>query len=413
MRFHEEASRSHYDAVVVGSGLGGLTSAALLARAGKRVLIVERTTARATMRTLSGAAATASIGRAPRLRLRAVPSRPMPAARLLNALGCADRSTSTRRSCYRVEWPGPQLTRLAAGAVRRGNTRALPPPGEGDPRLPRDCLRSRRASRAEAGETPFVRPSGSAGLRFGAPLFAVLEGGRRRVPQARAIAALCPIWFLPPRAVVPVLRSMLTILRVRRRVLLYRGVPEARRRAGAAAVGAGGECSEAQSAVRSLNGRRGLCSITPGVRAPVVISNAMRQTVEGCGADTSPRYLARLHAARPRLGVSWSTPPPARPLPGRSRHEPFSSGPRPRPAHASGLHGEPSWPLAPVPTLVAASPRRSVRLVVLTTLVAAHQSAAGPSSMSPVGRCSCARSGAFRTARVAALGGAARRSDAR
>src|SRR5262247_3451820 len=42
MRFHEEAARDVYDAVVVGSGLGGLTAAALLAQAGQRVLIVER-----------------------------------------------------------------------------------------------------------------------------------------------------------------------------------------------------------------------------------------------------------------------------------------------------------------------------------------------------------------------------------
>ena len=42
MRFHEEAARDRYDAIVIGSGLGGLTSAALLARAGRSVLIVER-----------------------------------------------------------------------------------------------------------------------------------------------------------------------------------------------------------------------------------------------------------------------------------------------------------------------------------------------------------------------------------
>ncbi len=42
MRFHQEADRSRYDAVVIGSGMAGLTSAALLARAGRSVLLVER-----------------------------------------------------------------------------------------------------------------------------------------------------------------------------------------------------------------------------------------------------------------------------------------------------------------------------------------------------------------------------------
>jgi phytoene desaturase len=42
VRFHRESRRESYDVVVVGSGLGGLCAAALLAREGQSVLVVER-----------------------------------------------------------------------------------------------------------------------------------------------------------------------------------------------------------------------------------------------------------------------------------------------------------------------------------------------------------------------------------
>ena len=42
MRFRREARHDRYDAIVVGSGLGGLTAASLLARSGRRVLVAER-----------------------------------------------------------------------------------------------------------------------------------------------------------------------------------------------------------------------------------------------------------------------------------------------------------------------------------------------------------------------------------
>ncbi len=40
--FHSEARSGRYDVVVIGAGIGGLTSAALLARSGKSVLVIER-----------------------------------------------------------------------------------------------------------------------------------------------------------------------------------------------------------------------------------------------------------------------------------------------------------------------------------------------------------------------------------
>lgn len=42
MNLHRESKKERYDVVVIGSGLGGLTVAALLARAGKDVLVIER-----------------------------------------------------------------------------------------------------------------------------------------------------------------------------------------------------------------------------------------------------------------------------------------------------------------------------------------------------------------------------------
>ena len=40
-KMSDQASRSAYEVIVVGAGLGGLTAGALLARAGRQVLVVD------------------------------------------------------------------------------------------------------------------------------------------------------------------------------------------------------------------------------------------------------------------------------------------------------------------------------------------------------------------------------------
>ncbi|MEN8260411.1 MAG: FAD-dependent oxidoreductase, partial [Pseudomonadota bacterium] len=42
MNFHRESKREAYDVIVVGGGIGGFTAGALLAKAGKSVLLIER-----------------------------------------------------------------------------------------------------------------------------------------------------------------------------------------------------------------------------------------------------------------------------------------------------------------------------------------------------------------------------------
>ena len=40
--FDPEVSKEHWDVIVIGSGIGGLSAAALLSKAGKKVLVLEK-----------------------------------------------------------------------------------------------------------------------------------------------------------------------------------------------------------------------------------------------------------------------------------------------------------------------------------------------------------------------------------
>ena len=395
MRFHEEAARDRYDAIVIGSGLGGLTSAALLARAGRSVLVVER-------HDRPGGYAHAFRRRGYRFdsAVHLVSGcEPVPFEGggvlhdLLSELGVRDRCDFVRVDpCYRVEWPGTtldapcDLDRFAEAHAER-----FPNEAKGIRGFLEDCLQIRgEASRAEeqAGAGPLARPERyPLLLRYRRATLAQVLEARVEDPAARAaLAALWPYLGLPPSRVSFLYFATMLTSYVADGAYYCRGSFQAFADAlVAAAVGAGGELLlrapvrrilvEQDRAVGVLleNGQR--------VRAPVVISNAdARQTIEElCGAEHFPaRYVARLHAA-PRstsafvVYAATSLDLAAADL----AHETFVyRGPDHEAAHASGIDGEPNWYSITVPTLVDPSlAPPGQHLLVLTTLVAAQQSA--------------------------------------
>jgi phytoene desaturase len=389
MRFHEEAARDRYDAIVIGSGLGGLTTAGLLARAGKSVLIVER-------HDRPGGYAHAFRRRGYRFdsAVHLVSGcEPVPFEGggvlhdLLSELGVRDRCDFARVDpCYRVEWPGLtldapcELDRFAEAHAER-----FPREAKGIRGFLEDCLTIRgEASRAEEQAGPLRRPE-----RFPlllrhrrATLAQVLEA-RVEDPAARAaLAALWPYLGLPPSRVSFLYFATMLTSYVADGAYYCRGSFQAFADAlVAAAVGAGGELL-LRAPVRRILVERGravgvLLENGQRVRAPIVISNAdARQTVEElCGAEHfPPRYVARLHAAQRSISAFVVYAATDLDLAAADlAHETFLyPGPDHEAAHASGLSGEPDWLSLTVPTLVDPSlAPPGQHLLVLTTLVGA------------------------------------------
>ncbi|TMA36189.1 MAG: NAD(P)/FAD-dependent oxidoreductase [Deltaproteobacteria bacterium] len=374
MRFHEEAAHDRYDAIVVGSGLGGLTCAALLARAGRRVLIVER-------HDRPGGYAHAFRRRGYRFdsAVHLVSGcEPVPFEGggvlhdLLSELGVRERCDFVRVDpCYRVEWPGMtldapcELERFAEAHAER-----FPREAKGIRGFLEDCLTIRgEASRAEEqGAGPLRRPERfPLLLRYRRATLAQVLGARVEDPAARAaLAALWPYLGLPPSRVSFLYFATMLTSYVADGAYYCRGSFQAFADAlVAAAVGSGGELLLRAPVRRILveQGRAVGVLLENGqcVRAPVVISNAdARQTVdELCGAEHFPaRYLNDLGAAD-------------------LAHETFLyPGPDHEAAHASGLGGAPNWLSLTVPTLVDPSlAPAGQHLLVLTTLVDGHAGA--------------------------------------
>ncbi len=395
MRFHEEAARDAYDAIVVGSGLGGLTSAALLARAGQRVLVVER-------HDRPGGYAHAFRRRGYRFdsAVHLVSGcEPVPYEeggllhRLLTRLGVRDRCDFARVDpCYRVEWPGLTLEAPCdLEAFVEAHAELFPAEAKGIRGFVQDCLAIRgEASRAEdrADTGPGLRPDRFPMLlRYRrASLEAVLRD-RVADPSARAaLAALWPYLGLPPSQLSFLYFATMLLSYVAEGAYYCRGTFQNLADALAAALERDGGELLLRTLVRRIrveDGRVAGVVLENGQRidAPLVVSNVdARQTVdELVGGEHFPaRFRQRL--GRARASVSAFVVHAATDLDLTGAHLALETflyrDPDHEAAHASGLAGAPSWQSLTVPTLVdpeLAPPGE--HLLVATTLVDARAAA--------------------------------------
>lgn len=403
MRFHEEAARDAYDAVVVGAGLGGLTTAALLARAGLGVLVVER-------HDRPGGYAHAFRRRGYRFdsAVHLVGGcEPVPFEeggllhRLLERLGVRERCDFLRVDpCYRLEWPG--LTLEAPGDLERfveAHVEAFPAEAKGVRGFVEDCLAIRaEASRAEGGGGEAGDAAPDPGrhperypllLRYRRATLARVLADRVGDPVARAaLAALWPYLGLPPSRVSFLYFATMLMSYVADGAYYCRGTFQSLAEALVAALERHGGELLLRGLVRRIlveDGRVAGVVLENGqrVRAPLVVSNAdARQTVEELvGAEHFPdpfrRRLADATASSSAFVVHAATT--LDPERAELAHETFLyPGPDHEASHAGGLRGEPAWlsvtaPGRMDPTLAPPGEH----LLVLTTLVGTDLDADG------------------------------------
>jgi len=389
VRFHAEAKRDRYDVVVVGAGVGGLTAAAILAHAGRSVLLVERHDR------LGGYAHAFRRGRylfdsAVHLVGGCEPG-PFEGSglihQLLSILGVRDRCAFARIDpCYTAVYPGLSVEAPCDfDEFLRAYAEEFPSEQKALRQFLQECLNVRQEARRAAQLASAYDVMSSPDrfptlLRYRrATLSNALDAHLASPRLKTALGSLWPYVGLPPSRASFLYYATMLMSYIADGAYYCRGSFQRFADAlGEALTMRGGEVL-LRSPVRRIRVERGRVTgivLENGQRidAPLVISNAdALQTIEELvGEHAFPeRYMAGLRSLKPSLSAFVTYLAADLPLPSAIRHHEtfFFPSLDHDEAFRDSRAGAPSWLTITVPTL--ADPDlapHGVHLLVLTTL---------------------------------------------
>jgi prolycopene isomerase len=393
LRFHGESRRDAYDAIVVGAGMGGLTTAALLARAGRQVLLVERHDR------VGGYAHAFRRGRYLFDSAVHLVGACEPVAfegggllhRVLTALGVRDRLDFERIDpLYSAFYPGRAL-QAPCGLDEFVRVHSSgPDERKGLRQVLSECLNIRQETRRAAElASPFDvmnRPDAFPTLlRYRRATLGDVLDAHLDSPETKAlVSTLWPYIGLPPSRVSFLYFSTMLMSYLADGAFYCRGSFQRLADAVAAALTERGGELLLRSSVRRIRvegGRVRGVVLENGQRidAPLVVSNAdaSQTLLELVGAEHLPaRYVARLRRMRPSLSGFVVYAAAELDLPPHAGHETFLYGGWDHDrAYAGSCAGNPDWLTVTLPSLSdpGLAPGGQ-QILILTTLVAADAS---------------------------------------
>jgi phytoene desaturase len=387
-RFHRESRRDAYDAIVVGGGFGGLAAGALLARAGKRVLLLERHD-RVGGYGHSFRRSRYRFDSAVHLIGGCEPAEPGTGlvARLLDALGLRERSPLVRIDpVYEARFPDVAVR--APGSLDgfvEAHARAFPSEAAGIRSFVAECVRLRSelalAGEAAAGGAPAALERMPALRRHRRSTLARVLDEHLADPRAKAaLAALWPYVGLSPARASFLYFATMLLSYVDEGACYSRGTFQTLADQLAGAIEAKGGEVLLRAEVRRIlvsGGRATGVLLEHGQRiaADAVISNAdVRQTaLDLVGREHfGPRWLARIERLAPSISAFVAYGATSLDLRAAGLcHETFAfAGTDHEVAYDEALAGAPRWLTCTVPTLADPSlAPPGEHLFVLTTLV--------------------------------------------